>query len=158
VLARNRRLSVVAHESDREAATTTVRNRRADPTTIGVVSQVQVALHPRNRVATYLGCLLGGIVPFVSYVVAHHEIDTSASTARNVASAALVAGGLLFSARTVYEWGRLAFRAGGKALGFVLLMEGTMIASRTPWLALTALVYLVAVNGIATGCTLSLNK
>jgi hypothetical protein len=70
----------------------------------------------------------------------------------------LALGGLLFSARTVYAWGRLAFQASGKALGFVVLMEGVMTMSHTPWLSPAALAYLVAINGIATGCTLSLNK
>lgn len=69
----------------------------------------------------------------------------------------LVLGGLLFSAKTVFAWGALAFRDRWKAAGFVVLLEGVMITSSVPMLALTLLAILVAINGIATGCTLSLD-
>jgi hypothetical protein len=89
-------------------------------------------------------------------VVAHREVDTG--TAHGLVSLLLVLGGLVFSAKTVFQWGQLAFQHGGKALGFTVLMEGVMTMSHTPWLALAALGYLTAINGLATGCTLSLNK
>lgn len=122
---------------------------------LGVVDQVKLAMRPKARLATCTGFLLGGFVPLASYVVAHYEIDASAPLYTQLATV-LVLGGLIFSARTVYDWARLAFRAGGKALGFVVLAEGVMTTSSTSWLAIAALVYLIAINGIATGCNLSL--
>ena len=47
-------------------------------------------------------------------------------------TAYIVAGGLLYSAKTVYAWGKLAFHTAAKALGFVVLLEGVMILSQTP--------------------------
>ena len=123
----------------------------------GVVEQVRAALHPRARLATFMGCLLGGFVPVASYAVVHGEFDPGRpGSIHSLVSLLLVAGGLLFSARTVYDWGKLAFRAGGKAFGFVVLMEGVMVVSDRPWLSLVALGYLVAINAVSTGCSLSL--
>jgi hypothetical protein len=70
-------------------------------------------------------------------------------------SSALVAGGLVYSAKTVWQWGRLAFACPWKATGFVLLLEGVMVLSRIEWLSVAALVYLVGINAIATGCLLA---
>ncbi len=136
-----------------------VRRVRAPRTmqTLGVVDQVREALKPRNRLAACLGALLGGIVPVASYVVAHHELEATRPWWGQFASL-LVAGGLLYSARTVYGWGRLAFGEPAKALGFVVLLEGVMVLSTTPWLALTCLAYLVGINSVSTGCALSLGR
>ena len=112
---------------------------------------------PKARLATVTGFLLGGFVPLASYVVSHYEIDPSAPLYLQIASL-LVLGGLCYSARTVYTWGKLAFHSGGKAAGFVVLVEGVMVVSHTPWLALSALVYLIVINGVATGCNLSLGR
>lgn len=131
--------------------------RAKAPQVLGVVEQVTLALRPRARLATLMGFLLGGFVPLASYVVAHYEIDYSAPLYTQVA-VLLVLGGLVYSARTVYEWGKLAFQSPGKAVGFVVLAEGVMITGHTPWLALSALGYLISINGIATGCNLALHK
>lgn len=120
----------------------------------GVVAQVTESLRPQNRLATALGFLLGGIVPLATYVVAHREIAPERPLYGQLA-AFLVLGGLVYSARTVYDWGKLAFRLSMKALGFVVLIEGVMISSHTEWLSITALAYLIAINGVATGCTLA---
>lgn len=55
---------------------------------------------------------------------------------------------------TVYKWGRIAFGMPVKAVGFCVLLEGVLVASSTPWLSCGALVYLCAINAIATGCNL----
>ena len=123
----------------------------------GVVSQVRAALQPKARLATCLGFLLGGFVPLASYVVAHHEIDPSKPLYLQVATA-IVLGGLVYSARTVYEWGKMAFQSPFKATGFVLLTEGIMVTAQSRWLAIAALAYLIVINGVATGCNLSLRK
>jgi hypothetical protein len=120
----------------------------------GVVKQVRIALRPANRLASFLGAVLGGGVPVASYQLAHHEV-TRALPLWAQLPAWLVAGGLLFSALTVYQWGRLAFGSPYKALGFAVLLEGVLVASTTPWLSLGALGYLVAINGTACGCILS---
>jgi uncharacterized membrane protein len=98
--------------------------------------------------ATLVGCVLGGFVPLASYVLAHLPSPSTALWG-------LVVGGLLFSAKTVWQWGLLAFADPWKASGFVLLIEGVMVLSPVPWLAVTALALLVAINAIATGCTLA---
>jgi hypothetical protein len=122
----------------------------------GVVAQVRLAFRPRARLATLLGCLLGGFVPLASFVVAHREANFA--DLHGWIADFLVLGGLVFSAKTVREWGVLAFNDGRKALGFVVLIEGVSTLSQTPWLAITALSYLIGINAVATGCTLSLNR
>jgi hypothetical protein len=115
----------------------------------GVVDQVRLALKARNRLAASLGAVLGGFVPIASYTLAHGEIDASHPLYAQL-PAWLVVGALLFSARSVYAWGRQAFGEAVKALGFVVLLEGVLVASQTPWLSCAALAILVAVNAVAT--------
>jgi VIT1/CCC1 family predicted Fe2+/Mn2+ transporter len=113
---------------------------------LGVIAQVRRAFASGNRLAAVVGLLLGGFVPLAVYVVAHGE---SGALARS-----LVAGGLVYSATTVFQWARLAFTSALKSAGFVVLLEGVMVTSNTHWLALAALAYLIAINGVATACTL----
>jgi hypothetical protein len=127
------------------------------PAPLGVVEQVRQAFRPANRLATFVGFLLGGFVPLATYVVAHYEHDLSRPLYAQLTTL-LVFGGLFYSARTVFAWGNLAFRAPIKAIGFVVLIEGVMVSSATPWLRVAALAYLVMINGIATGVTLSLDR
>lgn len=124
---------------------------------LSIVDQVKEALKPKAKLATFLGFLLGGFVPSASYIVAHHELDHSKPLYFQPALL-LVLGGLLYSAKTVYEWGCNAFSNKLKAFGFVVLLEGVMILSSTPAIAITALLYLAMINGIATGCNLSLKS
>jgi hypothetical protein len=121
---------------------------------LGVVEQVRLSLRRGSRLAFALGVLLGGFVPIATYVIAHTEISKARALYLQPA-AAFVAGGLLFSAVTMYNWGRLAFAQRAKALGFVVLLEGTMVTAQTRWLALAALCYLAAINGVATACNLA---
>ncbi len=120
---------------------------------VGVVAQVRIACAPANRLATFVGALLGAVVPLATSMVAHYELDTVAPWRDPLAL--LVLGGLLYSATTVYSWGRLAFGSWAKALGFTVLLEGVMVASGQAWLSIMALVYLCAINAIATGVTLA---
>lgn len=124
---------------------------------MGVVDQVVLALHPRNRLATALGFVAGGVVPVATYLEAHHDLAPSEALFSQVTTY-LVLGGLLFSAKTVFCWARRAFQDAWKAGGFVILLEGVMITSHVPVLPLVLLAILVAVNGVATGCTLSLER
>jgi hypothetical protein len=104
-----------------------------------------------------LGFLLGGFVPLASFFVAHYELTTDAPLYSQKAIY-LVLGGLAYSAKTVWQWGRIAFRNALKAAGFVVLLEGVMVTSRIVWLSVAALVYLMVINGIATGCNLSTTR
>jgi VIT1/CCC1 family predicted Fe2+/Mn2+ transporter len=124
---------------------------------LSVVKQVKSAYKANRRVATTLGFLLGGLVPMTTYVLAHHEIDYHAPLYLQVPTL-MVVGGLLYSATTVYTWGKSAFSSGTKAIGFVVLTEGTLVVSHITWLSLCALAYLVVINGIATGCNLALDQ
>lgn len=125
---------------------------------IGVVQQVKRACVKRNRLATLIGFLLGGFVPVAIYVISHREAGALAWTAASAGPWSLIAGGLLYSAQTVYQWAKLAFQNAAKSLGFCVLIEGVMVTSHTHWLALAALCYLIVINGVATGCTLSLGR
>jgi hypothetical protein len=137
--------------------TASSRARRQAVPAMGVVDQVVLALRPSNRLATLLGFVLGGVVPIATYVEAHLDLDASRPLYEQVATF-LVVGGLMFSGKTVFAWAERAFRDAWKAAGFVLLLEGVMITSNVPVLPLALLCILVAINGIATGCVLSLDR
>ncbi len=130
---------------------------KIDPATMGVVDQVRLASRSGNRLATFLGSLLGGFVPLATYVVAHQELDFTQPIWLQP-KALLALGGLVYSAITVYRWGRLAFGGGVRAFGFTVLLEGVMVFSAVAWLSYTALVYLIAINAISTGVTLALGQ
>jgi len=120
--------------------------------TCGIVVRVKRAVARRNRLATLIGFLFGGFVPVAIFFVGHRagfrwEVG---------APPTLIVGGLLFSAQTVYQWARLAFGQAAKAVGFCVLLEGVMVTTEIHWLAVVALGYLVVINGIATGCQISL--
>lgn len=126
--------------------------KRAPNICRSVVGQVRSAIRPENRLASFLGGVLGGFVPVATYVLSHAElpqrwwIDPRAY---------IVAGGLLYSAKTVLRWGQLAFGDRWKAIGFVVLTEGVMVLSHTQALSLTALAVLVGINATATAVALS---
>ncbi len=145
-------LSVVARSPYRESARP--KRERVSAGVKGPVEQLRDGLRPKARVATAMGFLLGGFVPLASFILAHYEIDRAAPFTWQPA-APIVLGGLVYSAKTVFAWGRLAFRSTAKAFGFVVLLEGVMVVSKTQWLSFAALAYLIAINGIATGCNLS---
>lgn len=119
----------------------------------GVVTQIRTAFKPRNALATVCGMILGGFIPVASFCVAHFEAGIA--SAHGVSMLLMVFGGLLFSAKTVWQWARLGFADPVKATGFVVLLEGVMTLSGIPGLSYAALALLTAINGIATGVTLS---
>lgn len=127
----------------------------ARPAENNAVDQVRIALKPRNRLAASMGFLLGGFVPLASFFVAHFELSRAVPLYSQKALY-LVLGGLAYSAKTVWQWGTIAFQNAFKAAGFVVLVEGVMVTSNILWLSIAALVYLVAINGIATGCNLTM--
>ena len=125
---------------------------------LGVVAQIRMAFRPENLLATVIGLGLGGLIPLVVFMVSHHEIDFTNFRPSMIPLCGIVLGGLVYSAKTVFSWGSRAFHSGIKAVGFVVLTEGVMTLSSLHWLAVMALVYLMAINAIATGCTLALEK
>jgi len=115
-----------------------------------VVGQIKLAFaHPLPLV---IGALIGALVPIATYTVGHAELGEAGWASL---PGAIVAGGLLFSAITVYKWGRRAFGGAVKAVGFVVLSEGVMSFSHTPWLSILVLGFLVAINAIANGANLA---
>lgn len=124
---------------------------------MGVVDEVELAFSARSRLATGLGFVLGGVIPIATYLEVHFDLDHTRPL-HGQAATYMIAGGLLFSAKTVFAWGRRAFRDPWKALGFVALLEGVMVTSDVHALATVLLAILVAINGIATGCVLSLDR
>src|ERR1700759_5162999 len=94
----------------------------------GIVAQIHIAA--RNPLPALIGALLGALVPAATFTVGHHEL-----TSWSKPKALIVLGGLVFSALTVFKWGRLAFGSPVKALGFVVLAEGVMTFCSTAWLS-----------------------
>lgn len=123
-------------------------------TTTSIVDQFKSATARQNRVATAAGFLIGGFVPAATFFLVHFGVADAPWLW------AIVAGGLLFSAKTVFEWGQVAFQNGWKAFGFCLLVEGVMTFSPPSLIVLSGagLAMLVVINGVATGCNLSLNR
>ena len=115
-----------------------------------VVGQIKLAFG--NPLPLLIGALIGALVPVATYTVGHAELAAAGWAS---VPGAIVIGGCLFSAITVYKWGRRAFDSALKALGFVVLSEGVMTFSQTPWLSLLMLSFLVAINAVANGANLA---
>jgi hypothetical protein len=127
----------------------------------GIVESVMLSFRREHFLATVIGFLLGGFVPLATYWVAHYEVNFTLSwTDVNLYyPVLLVLGGLVYSANTVYEYAKMAFRENWvKAVGFVILIEGVMVTAEARWLSIASLVYLIAINGVATGVNVSVSK
>jgi VIT1/CCC1 family predicted Fe2+/Mn2+ transporter len=152
----------IIQEIQKEQAITTTRRKKepVDYKNLGVVEQIRVAFKPENRLATFAGFLFGAIIPIATYVLTHYEITSTADFWGLLDQPIfyLIVGGLLYSFSTVFYFGRLAFDSRLKSFGFTLLIEGTMTLAHTPWLSITALCYLIIINGIGTGVILALYK
>ncbi len=120
--------------------------------TNSIVEQVRMAAQRKNRTAMFAGFILGCFIPCATYFVAHQDVLVSRLYW------ILVAGGLLFSAKTVFDWTRVAFQSSWKAFGFCLLVEGVMTFSTIVYLSYAALLVLALINGIETGCKIALNQ
>lgn len=135
----------------------TTETAKTSKPSIAIVDQVREAFKKQNRLATGAGFVLGGFIPVASFILAHFEVRPDAPLYLQVPSL-LVLAGLVYSAKTVFDWARLAFRHPAKALGFVVLTEGVMTFAHTPGLYYSALTLLVVINGVATGCNLALDS
>lgn len=124
----------------------------ATTTKLGVLDQLAIAALPQHRLALIAGCILGGLVPAASYVMAHVEAY------EHPLKWALVAAGMIYSAISVFDWSKTAFRNAVKAFGFVVLLEGVAIFASTQALSLAALFVLIAINATSTGCNLIVDR
>jgi hypothetical protein len=121
-----------------------------------VITQIKRAFSRSSALATSVGFLLGAFVPMGTYMISHYELqhhDEIPLWSQPLAYA--VVGGLFYSAYTVWQWASLAFRSTFKATAFVILIETIMVLSHITWLNIAALVYLIFINGTATGCLLA---
>lgn len=126
--------------------------------TVDIVSQLECAA--KNPQATAIGALIGGVVPWFANTLAHGQLP-SAWSAGNMGLAmvmlVVVLGCALFSALTVYKFGRAAFGCQKKALGFTLALEGVMLVS-TGTTSVAALIVLIAINALANGSVIALAR
>lgn len=113
------------------------------------VNQARAVFHPGNRLSTLVGMVLGGFVPLASYTLIHVEVRTRPELW------VLVGGGLVYSAISVYTWAKEAFHYRLKALGFVVLLEGTLTFCSIQWLSLAGLAILMILNGVTAAVTLA---
>ncbi len=99
---------------------------------------------PWRKMRALGGALVGAFVPCAVFALVHFTAWQSWRLAP------LVAGGLLFSAKTVYQWTSRCFRDRGKGLGWTVLAEGIMTLSPPILLplALIALGFLATINAL----------
>lgn len=91
--------------------------------------------------ATAIGGIIGAIVPVLVFRIAHYHVETTP------ALWLIVAGGLLFSASSVYGWGVKLFGAWYKAGGFTLLIELSTVFVQG-WESYVALSVLCLINAV----------
>ena len=115
---------------------------------MGAVEQMKRAFSTDSWLSALMGLGLGGFVPLCSYFFVHTEVDT------HPMFWIMVAGGLAYSAISVINWAKQAFQMWVKAVGFVLLLEGTVTFSKEKWLSLTGLVILIVINGVSAAVAL----
>lgn len=138
---------------------TTKRKRNAPSTLtaaqferLTVIHQVKRAFASGARVAGFTGLAIGGFIPVATYTLVHYECGT------HPLLWLLVAGGLLYSALTVYAWARAAFGSVYKAVGFCVLLEGILTFGHILALGLSALMLLVFINAVSAACALQVRK
>lgn len=115
-----------------------------------VIDQIRVAFSV-SVIGSMVGIVLGSAIPLTTYVLTHYEWKEWVSI-----YTVLIAGGLAFSFKNVYQWGQAAFRDGWKAVGFVALIEGSMLFSQINWVNILGLSILIGINAIASGANLVL--
>ena len=126
--------------------------------TTDVVTQLECAL--RNPHAALIGALIGGLVPWFGRTLAHDQVPaawSAGNTSLALTMIAVVLGCALFSALSVYKFGKAAFGDSRKALGFVLALEGVMLVS-TGATSTVALAVLILINAVANGSVIALAR
>lgn len=126
--------------------------------TTDVVTQLECAF--RNPHAALIGALIGGLVPWFGRTLAHDQVPaawSAGNTSLAMIMVAIVLGCALFSALSVYKFGKAAFGDSKKALGFVLALEGVMLVS-TGATSAVALAVLILINAVANGSVIALAR
>ena len=142
-------------KSKRSRRTRTTSDKSA---TTDVVTQLECAI--RRPQATLIGALVGGLVPWFARTLAHDQLPATWSAGNQglaMVMLAVVLGCAVFSAITVYKFGRATFGDTRKALGFVLAIEGVMLVS-TGVTSTVALVVLILINALANGAAIALAR
>ena len=155
--------SSVAGTQDALSAAMSKRSKRSRgivdrSATTDVVSQLECAF--RNPHAALIGALIGGLVPWFGRTLAHDQIPAAWSTGNQslvLVLIAVVLGCALFSALSVYKFGKAAFGDSRKALGFVLALEGVMLVT-TGTTSTVALAVLILINAVANGSVIALSR
>ena len=105
-----------------------------------ILTQIRSLRH--HKLATFIGLLVGSVIPVLVYRVAHvHTVHTPALWL-------IVAGGLLFSGTSVFTWANKLWDEWYKAGGFTVLLELTTVFVNgwESWIALTVLILINSVN------------
>lgn len=126
--------------------------------TTDIVTQLECAI--KNPHAALIGALIGGLVPWFGRTLAHDQVPAAWHAGRTTLALVMVAvvlGCALFSALSVYKFGKAAFGDARKALGFVLALEGVMLVS-TGTTSAVALAVLVLINAVANGSVIALAR
>lgn len=134
---------------------------------LSVWGQAALAFKPGNRSAGWLSVPWGASIPLATH--AHALAVDAARPLSEQPYAYLAAGGLVYSGLTVYGWMRETlivecetdgerWGATFKALGFVVLSEGTLVYAPRPWLSIVMLVLLMAANAIAMHAKMVLHR
>ena len=126
--------------------------------TVDVVTQLECAI--RNPHAALIGAVIGGLVPWFGRTLAHDQVPAAwdaGSTGLALTMVAVVLGCALFSALSVYKFGKAAFGDTRKALGFVLALEGVMLVSHGVTSTI-ALAVLILINAVANGSVIALAR
>lgn len=127
---------------------------------LSVLEEVELAFKPGNRRAAFISIPAGALVPLATY----YQTLSSDPWAMY-----LTAGGLLYSGLTIYSWlySMLSFGsdtvwgrrgAAAKALGFVVLTEGTLANPPNEWVGLLVVGMLMVVNAISLHAKAVLTK
>jgi hypothetical protein len=122
------------------------------------VARVRATFQKGNRLAAAAGTVGGSAIPLGVFSIVHTLPE---GLMQRVGLLSVATGGLVFSARSVYDMGMSFFQARSKALGFVVLMEGVMSLAqllRVSWVAWSASIFaltvLMAANGVSTAVNL----
>jgi hypothetical protein len=116
------------------------------------VDQARAVFRSGNRLSALVGLIMGGFVPLACYTLIHLEVSTRPTLW------VLVAGGLVYSALNMFSWMQRLFGNWWMPLGWVVLLEGSMTASKIAWLSLTGLAILMILDGVTTAITITLQK
>lgn len=125
---------------------------------MALVDQIHYALLKQNRTALLMGLVYGTVAPALVWWVKHHELPAAGSTWLAAIYWAMVLGGCVFSAKSVYDWGQAAFSQTAKSLGFTILVELAMTFVSSVTVSLTCLVLLASINITAVTCKLATDR